>query len=173
MSDAVPSTPMRRPGRFAAIEREIAATRRQLQELWRSASPADRIFAVDRLLRETILPPQVQQRLQAVQDVVRDAWVTARVANVLKDAVPADARVASLQYSLQERVRDAYLEENRLYDALFLVSEGYLRAEPKAGPSFRDLWRQREVMLAKLVPILPPVEDEAPRAAAPASKDAA
>lgn len=159
MRDAASSPSVRRPGRLAVVEREIAAARRRLLELWAVASPADRLFAVDRLLRENVLPPEVQQRLQRVQDVLRDAWVTARVSRVLKDTVPVDARVASLQYALSERVRDTFLEDHGLFDALFLVAEGYLRDVPKASPSFRDLWRQREILLAKLVPILPPVED--------------
>jgi hypothetical protein len=143
------------------LEREMAEQRRRLLELWRLASPADRLFAVDRLLRETVLPGDVQRQLQVVQDAVRDAWVTARVAKVLKDKMPADARVASLQYSLSERVRDAFLDQHELYDRLFLVAEGYFRTSPltQGTPTFRDLWRRREILLAEMYPILPPVED--------------
>lgn len=165
MRDGVSFPSMSRPSRLAVVEREITNARRRLLILWSEAAPADRLFAVDRLLRENVLPPEVQQRLQAVQDVVRDAWAMSRVARVLRETVPADARVAGLQYALSERVRDAFLDDHHLFDALFLVAEGYLRAVPKAQPSFRDLWRQREVILAKLVPILPPIEDDEDRAA--------
>lgn len=126
------------------------------------ASPADRLFAVDRLLRESLLPVDVQRRLQAVQDVVRDAWVTVRVARAMRDQVPVDVRVAGLQYALVERVRDSFLDDRGIFDALFLVAEGYLRAGPLTGSSFRDLWRQRETLLARLVPILPPLEEPGP-----------
>jgi hypothetical protein len=163
-----PTSRLNPTGRLAAVERQIVLARRELMELWRRANPADRIFAVDRLLRENILEPEVQQRLQAVQDVVRDAWVTARVARALRGAVPADARVAGLQYSLSERHRDSFLEEHHIFDALFLTAEGYLRAVPPApnAPTFRDLWRKRENLFARIVPILPPEEEAVEEAVA-------
>jgi len=137
--------------------------RRSLLELWRRASPADRLFAVDRLLRETVLEHEVSQRLHAVQDAVRDAWATARVAAHLKDSVPADAGLASLQLSLVERDRDVFLENNGLFDRVFVAAESYFRDVPmiQGAPTLKTLLNEREIARAALVPILPPLEDDA------------
>lgn len=164
MADDLPlSKPTRPAGRLATIEREIERTRRTLLHLWRQASPADRLFAVDRLLRETILPPDISQRLQDVQDAVRDAWATARVATHLRLSIPADAGLASLQLSLVERDRDAFLENHKLFDKVFVVAESYFRDVPmiQGAPTLKALLHEREIARAQLVPILPPVEDDA------------
>jgi len=159
MADA-PQILSSRPLSLGIIEREIEAARRALRELWWKTSTADRIFAVERLLRDEVVPHGVQQNLQHVQDVVRDTWVTARVASALHETVPADAQLAGLQLTIAERDRDNFLEQNRLFDALFVSAEGYLRAMPMvAGTSFRELIHERDRLRAKLVPILPPVDD--------------
>jgi hypothetical protein len=143
------------------LDHEIDVARRVLRELWWKATAADRIFAVDRLLREDMLAPAVQAKLQHLQDVVRDAWVTARVASALHESVPADAQLAGLQLTIAERDRDNYLEAHRLYDALFIAAESYLRSVPiVAGGSFRELVHERDRLRAKLVPILPPLDAE-------------
>ncbi len=149
------------PASLSAVDRAIADTRRRLRALWLKASTADRIFAVDRLLREERLPPDVQAGLQAMQDVVRDVWVTARVSATLH-GVPADAQLAGLQLTIVERDRDNHLDAHGLFDALFVAAEGYLRSRPlTAGSSFRELLHERDRIRARLVPILPPVDDRA------------
>ena len=50
MANDLPTIKHRSVGRLATIEREIERARRTLKALWRAASPADRLFAVDRLL---------------------------------------------------------------------------------------------------------------------------
>ena len=166
MTDAASVSSTIRPVRVGTslgiIEREIEQARRALRELWWKASTADRIFAVDRLLRDEVVARPVQHALQDVQDVVRDTWVTARVASALHESVPADAQLAGLQLTIAERDRDNFLEEHRLYDALFISAESYLRAMPiVAGSSFKELMHERDRMRAKLVPILPPLDDSA------------
>lgn len=149
--------------RLAIIERDIERTRRVLMEAWRRASPADRLFAVDRLLREVVLDHAISQRLHIVQDHVRDAWATARVAAHLKDSVPADASLASLQLRLIERDRDVFLEQNSLFDKVFVVAEGYFRDVPmiQGAPTLKTLLYEREVARAALLNFLPPIEDDA------------
>lgn len=160
MASDFPTQPSRR---LAIIEREIERTRRVLMDAWRRASPADRLFAVDRLLREVVLDPAVSQRLHLVQDHVRDAWATARVAAHLKDSVPADASLASLQLRLIERDRDVFLEANNLFDKVFVAAEGYFRDVPmvQGAPTLKTLLHEREIARAALLNFLPPVEDDA------------
>lgn len=151
------------PRRLATIERDIERTRRTLMDLWRRASPADRLFAVDRLLREVVLDHDVAAQLHSVQDHVRDAWATARVAAHLRDSVPADASLASLQLRLIERDRDVFLEQNGLFDRVFVAAEGYFRDVPQiqGAPTLKTLLYEREVARASLLHFLPPVEDDA------------
>jgi hypothetical protein len=160
---SAPSSPSSEVGAeesaLAVLEREIVAARIELRRLWRSAAPADRVFAVDRLLRDDLLSPALQAGLQSIQDVVRDRWVTARVASTLK-SVTADARIAALNHTIAEQERDNFLEAHALFDALFATAEGYLRAVPAdGGRPFRELLRARELERARLVPILPPIDD--------------
>jgi hypothetical protein len=143
------------------LERRIDETRRTLRELWWQTGTADRLFAVDRLLRDDLIAPGLQAQLQAKQDAVRNTWITARVAAKLDD-VAADAQLADLQLTMAERDRDNFMEEHQLFDPLFMSAESYLRPIPiVAGGTFRELVHERERMRAKLVPILPPVDDEA------------
>lgn len=150
-----------RGGSLPALEQEIAIARRTLRALWRKVAPADRIFAVDRLLRDEVLSPELQRGLQAIQDVVRDRWVTARVASTMK-SVTADARVASLNHALSEQHRDDFLDGHALFDALFASAEGFLRSVPAAGGrGFKELLRARDIERSRVFPILPPVEEDA------------
>jgi hypothetical protein len=150
------------PVSLGLVERAIEASRRKLRELWWKASTADRLFAIDRLLREDLVAPPVLGELQRVQDRVRDAWATARAVSAFGINVPADAQLAGLQLTIAERDRDNFLEQERLFDALFMAAEGYLRSAPLgAGGSFRELVHERDRLRAKIVPILPPVDDAA------------
>ena len=160
MSEISTSSFVTAPAGLPSVERAIEQARRVLRDLWWKASTADRIFAVDRLVREELLAPALQTRLAQMQDVVRDTWATARALAALGDKIPADAQLAGLQLTIAERDRDNFLEEHRLWDALFMAAEGYLRAVPLvAGGGFKELVHERDRLRAKLVPILPPVED--------------
>ena len=96
---------------------------------------------------------------------MRDAWATARVASHLKMSIPADAGLASLQLSLIERDRDNYLEAHQLFDKVFAAAEGYFRDVPmvQGAPTLKGLLYAREVARAQLVPILPPIFEDARR----------
>ena len=164
MANDLQNTTHRPAGRLATLEREIERTRRTLKALWRAASPADRLFAVDRLLRDTVLPYEVSQQLHDVQDAVRDAWATARVTTHIRLSIPADAGLASLQLSLIERDRDNFLEAHQLFDRVFVAAESYFRDVPmiQGAPTLKGLLYEREIARAQLVPILPPIfEDDA------------
>lgn len=149
--------------RTATLDREIERTRRTLKSLWRTASPADRLFAVDRLLRDTLLPREISQQLHEVQDAVRDAWATARVAAHVRLSIPADAGLAALQLSLIERDRDNFLEAHQLFDKVFAAAESFFRDVPmiQGAPTLKALLHERERVRAQAVPILPPIEDDA------------
>jgi hypothetical protein len=161
-----PSTTQPRPmRRLAALDREIERTRRMLHELWRRAAPADRVFACDRLLRDTIFRPDIAEVLQSLQQSVREAWTSARTATYLP-ASAVEGRLASLQLALVERDRDRFLAGQGLFDALFVAAEGYLRDVPLvSGSRLKALLREREVVRCQLVRILPPLEEAAASAA--------
>ena len=163
MGKDLPKQLHRPVGRLTILDRQIVRARRDLRALWRAASPADRLFSVERLLQETALPPEIARQLHDVQDAVRDAWAMARVAARFKHSVPADVALASLQLSLIERDRDNFLEERGLFDKLCVAAESFLRAAPtmQGAVSFRTLLRERELARTQLVPILPPIEDDA------------
>jgi hypothetical protein len=137
-----------------ALDREIEGARYELRELWWKASPADRIFAVDRYLRDGwFVDERAEAELQRTQDAVRNAWATARAASTL---VNVDTQLASLQLMLAERDRDNVLAKYAMFDALFATAEGYLH---DGNPFFRELVHERDRRRARLVPILPPVDD--------------
>lgn len=90
---------------------------------------------------------------------MRDRWVTVRAAGA-SSVVGADARIAGLHQMLAEQRRDDLLETAGLFDLLFLHAEGYLRSATGAGrPTFKELLRARDLERARLVPILPPVDE--------------
>lgn len=152
--------------RLHALDHEIERLRRELFELWSNAASTDRILAVDRMLREATLPPTLSNDLRAMQEAVRDAWVTSRLAQHVQRVDPqrqrpADAGLAWLQLKMMERELDAFLQANNLYDLLFTVGETYLHTVPAIGgtPTLKSLLDERDRERAKRVPILPPIED--------------
>lgn len=150
----IPTRPARR---LAVVQAEIDHARRELEETWESASSADRIFSVDRLLREDAIAAGPAELLGEVQARVRDTWVGARVAT-LAGVESTEARLAGLRLTLVERELDTLLAEHGLLDALLLAAEGFLRRVPAPhGRSFRELMRERE----RLLPILPPMDEAA------------
>ena len=146
---------------LADLDRELDRARRALRELWHRVSPTDRIFAVDRLLRDEALPFELEDELEEVAERVRDAWVLVRFR---RHSAPssADTLQAELSLELAERERDAWLEDKHLFDVLFCAAESYLHAVPVLGErTFRELLRQRNQMRQSLVRILPPLDDVA------------
>ena len=152
-----------RAGRFASLQREISVRRAELLRQWHGTGPADRIFSVERLLREGIVDVAVEQQLRVHQDRVRAAWVNYRVRKALSTGGPADAQVAALALTVAERGLFAYLDGAQLIDMLFRVAEGYLCAVPLPlhKRSFRALGVALERLSAESVHILPPIEDGA------------
>ncbi|OGQ09539.1 MAG: hypothetical protein A2138_12265 [Deltaproteobacteria bacterium RBG_16_71_12] len=140
---------------MAALDLEIDRSRRELTEAWAAASSADRIFAVDRLLREDRMAPELYERLAALQALVRGAWVEVRVAS-LAGSTSTAARQAGLRLLLLEREVDELLDQGHLREALYLTAEGFLRRVPAPhGHSLRELARARERELERLVHFLP------------------
>jgi hypothetical protein len=147
------------PVNLADLDRELEAARRALHELWLNASPTDRIFAVDRLLREETVPMELEDDLERLAERVRDAWSVLRSR---RHAAPsaADTLQAELSLELAERERDDWLERHDLFDALFSAAESYLHDVPILGErTFRELLRQRTQLRASLVRILPPLDE--------------
>lgn len=156
LSPPLPPPRSQRP--LAVVHAEIARARREVAEAWSEASSADRIFAVERLVREDRTEPELAARLAALQLRVRSAWVEARVAGLAGGASTA-ARQAGLRLLLAERELDALIDEGPLGDALFLAAEGFLRRVPAArGRSLRELVRERDREREHLVHFLPAQE---------------
>jgi hypothetical protein len=152
--------------RLHALDHEIDRLRRELLELWQNAASTDRILAVDRVLREAMLPPGLAHDLHAMQEAVRDAWVKSRLAQHVhrvdpRRARPADAGLAWLQLKMMERELDAFLASNNLFDLLLTAGETYLHPVPAVGGSatLKSLLAERERERARRFPILPPIED--------------
>lgn len=153
--------------RLHALDHEIERLRRELLELWSSAASTDRILAVDRLLRESMLPPALALDLQVMQEAVREAWVTSRLAQHVQKmmasprARPADAGLAWLQLKMMERELDAFLHANTLFDLLFRVGETYLHTVPAitGSPTLKALLDERERERARRIPIFAPVDE--------------
>jgi hypothetical protein len=145
---------------LADLDRELDRARRALRELWHRVSPTDRIFAIDRLLRDESLPFELEEELEEVSERVREAWVLVRFR---RHSAPhsADTLQAELSLELAERERDAWLDDNQLFDALFCAAESYLHnvKKPQGERTFKELLRQRNQMRQSLVKILPPLDD--------------
>ena len=149
----------RGPSVLSAMQKQIDEIRRNLCELWQDAAHTERMFAVDRMLRDCALPAAAATELGELQDRVRDAWAAARLQAASAPRF-ANAKLAGLQLTLAERELDGYLEAHGLYDALFTVAEAYLHEAPiVASMSFRELVAERDRVRARLVPILPPLDD--------------
>lgn len=147
--------------RLSAVERELDLARRALEDLWSKARPADRLCAVDRLLRDGALEPDVASRLRSVHDAVHDAWLAQRAARCPAARPPVEGAAAALQLEIAERARDSLLREEGLFEPLFVVAEGYVRSAPRTGKTFRDLWHARAVLVSQPVPFTSARDDDA------------
>jgi hypothetical protein len=141
---------------LGALERAVLDRRTELLAFWEKSSSADRIFALERLVRDEALRPHDEDVVLAIHDQVREAWAGARAAKIA-GAVLAQKR-HELDLAVLERRLTALLAERGLFDALFMASEHYLRVVPRspAELSFRELVRRRDELRRAAVNILPP-----------------
>jgi hypothetical protein len=143
------------------LERAVIARRGELLALFEKAPSADRLFAIDRLLRDDVLREQDEDALFAAHAKVRAAWAAARTAK-LTGATLAQTR-HELDLLVAERALSRFLSERRLFDVLFAAAESVLRMVPRspADVSFRELLRRRDELRRARFAILPPANEAA------------
>ena len=127
------------------VQRRIVARKREIAGYWTQASTADRLLAVDRLLRDGNLSAEQVASLSALQSRVRTAFHAARAERKrLADA--ADASSAGLarveaEVVRQEGERDRHIGLQKLTEELWRTSESFVvpaAVSTRQGP-FREL----------------------------------
>lgn len=143
------------------VERAVLDRRTELLAFWERTPTADRIFAVERLLREDTLRADDEDALLAVHGAVRTAWAGARAAKI------AGAGLAQKRHELDlavaERKLSQLLSERGLFDALFMAAESVLRVVPRAPgeDSFKELVHRRDELRRRKLNILSPATEAA------------
>lgn len=119
---------------------------RQLDELWRTAKPADRLLAVQRLIQTGALPPKLTAELEARNERVRAKMSSARTdrkklerliakgAPDTKENLDLRHKVFRLELDAQraEQERDEFIDEHDLRGPLYFCGETFVRPEPFA-----------------------------------------
>lgn len=119
---------------------------RQLDELWRTAKPADRLLAVQRLIQTGALPQKVTVELEVRNERVREKMSNARTdrkklerlvaegASDTKENLDLRHKVFRLELDAQraEQERDEYIDEQDLRGPLYFCGETFVRTEPFA-----------------------------------------
>lgn len=119
---------------------------RQLDELWRTAKPADRLLAVQRLIQTGALPPKITAELESRNERVREKMSNARTDRKKLEKLVAEGapdtkenldlrhKVFRLELEAQraEQERDEFIDEQDLRGPLYFCGETFVRTEPFA-----------------------------------------
>lgn len=119
---------------------------RQLDELWRTAKPADRLLAVQRLIQTGALAQKVTAELEVRNERVREKMSNARTDRKKLERLVAEGapdtkenldlrhKVFRLELDAQraEQERDEYIDEQDLRGPLYFCGETFVRTEPFA-----------------------------------------
>jgi hypothetical protein len=119
---------------------------RQLDELWRTAKPADRLLAVQRLIQTGALAQTITAELEVRNERVREKMSIARAdrkklerliaegAPDTKENLDLRHKVFRLELDAQraEQERDEYIDEQDLRGPLYFCGETFVRVEPFA-----------------------------------------
>ena len=135
----------------ASIERRL----RELDVLWRTAKPADRLLAVQRLIQTGALPPKINAELETKNERVRERMSLARTDRKRLERLLAEGGVEGREHSdlrhgvlrleldaqRVERERDEYIDNEDLRGPLYFCGETFVRSEPFAPDEapLRDL----------------------------------
>lgn len=148
---------------------------RQLDDLWRTAKPADRLLAVQRLIQTGALAQKITAELEVRNERVREKMSNARTDRKKLERLVAEGapdtkenldlrhKVFRLELEAQraEQERDEYIDEQDLRGPLYFCGETFVRTDP-FGPNeapLKDL-APRAKALAEVVADL---ERRAPR----------
>lgn len=127
-----------------AVQRRIVARKREIAGCWGTATTADRLLAVDRLLRDGNLSGAQIADVGVLQSGVRSAFHAVRAERKRTGAVDvaATAHLARLEAELvrQETARDRFIGAAGLTEELWRTSETFVLPAQMArqGP-FREL----------------------------------
>lgn len=119
---------------------------RQLDEMWRTAKPADRLLAVQRLIQTGALAQKVTAELEVRNERVREKMSNARTDRKKLERLVADGapdtkenldlrhKVFRLELEAQraEQERDECIDEQDLRGPLYFCGETFVRSEPFA-----------------------------------------
>ncbi|MDP2340864.1 MAG: hypothetical protein Q8O67_07905 [Deltaproteobacteria bacterium] len=150
-----------------AVQRRIVARKREIAGCWGNATTADRLLAVDRLLRDGNLSGAQVADVGALQSGVRSAFHAVRAERKRAGAVDvASAHLARLEAEVvrQETARDRFIGAAGLTEELWRTSETFVLPAQMArqGPfrellAFEALLEQRVLHLQRK-PARPPAE---------------
>lgn len=148
-------------GALEAAERAVMERRTELLALFEKAASADRLFALDRMLRDEALRPDDEAVVLAAHGKARAAWAAARTAKITGAALAHKRHELDLMVAENEIA--GLLSQRGLFDTLFRCAESYLRVVPRSPltPSFRELVRRRDELRRARLSILEPVIDAA------------
>jgi hypothetical protein len=148
---------------------------RQLDELWRTAKPADRLLAVQRLIQTGALAQKVTAELEVRNERVREKMSNARTDRKKLERLVAEGapdtkenldlrhKVFRLELEAQraEQERDEYIDEQDLRGPLYFCGETFVRTEPFAPHEapLKDLAPRAKA----LAEVLADLERRAPR----------
>lgn len=125
----------------ATIEQRM----RELDELWRTAKPADRLLAVQRLLQTNALSQKIGAELEVRNERVRERMSLARTdrkklerqmaeseKGETKELLDLRHKVFRLELDAQraEQERDEFIDDNDLRGPLYFCGETFVRTEP-------------------------------------------
>ena len=130
-------------GVHAQLVASIQRRMRELDALWRTAKPADRLLAVQRLIQANALPAKVNRELEAKNERVRETMSLARTERRKLERLVQEGsetrETSGLRHSMlrleldaqhAEQERDEFLDEQDLRGPLYFCGETFVRSEP-------------------------------------------
>src|SRR5688500_5344625 len=119
---------------------------RQLDELWRTAKPADRLLAVQRLIQTGALAQKVTAELEVRNERVREKMSIARtdrkkLERLVAEGAPDNKATLDLRHKgfrleldaqRAEQELDEFIDEQDLRGPLYFCGETFVRTEPFA-----------------------------------------
>ena len=148
---------------------------RQLDGLWRTAKPADRLLAVQRLIQTGALAQKITAELEVRNERVREKMSNARTDRKKLERLVAEGapdtkehldlrhKVFRLELEAQrtEQERDEYIDEQDLRGPLYFCGETFVRTDP-FGPNEAPL-KDLAPRAKTLADVLADLERRAPR----------
>ena len=145
----------------------ISKRMRQCDALWRTAKPADRLLAVQRLVQTGALTKEQVAELEPKNERVRELMSAARTERKKLEKLTAEGkadadlkhRVFKLELDAQhaEQERDEIVDERDLRGPLYFIGETFVRTDPFTAeePPLKDLATRAKALEEKLKELEP------------------